>query len=201
MSAASPTAVSAEASRRDDIVDVASRLFALRGYHGVGVRAIAAQVGVQPASIYHYFQSKADILDAIIADVTERFISSHVYLLDPSSVSAESMQQLVFEHIVYFWHHRVAESVGLREMGELPPERAEQVRRIRRSYQDAWSHAIESATRRGILGAQDPRIAALALLSMINGVNAWYRESGPLGIEQVAEIYADLAVGQLLRAL
>ncbi len=200
MSAAPPTAASAEANRRDDIVDVASRLFALRGYHGVGVRAIAAEVGVQPASIYHYFQSKADILDAIIADVTERFILSHTHLLDPSSVTAESMHQLVVEHIVYFWHHRVAVSVGLREMGELTPERAEEVRRIRRSYQETWIHAIDSASRRGILDAKDPRIAALALLSMINGINTWYRENGPLEIEQVAEIYADLAIGRLLRA-
>jgi hypothetical protein len=124
-----------------------------------------------------------------------------LYLLDPESISKESMHTLIVEHIVYFWHHRVAESVGLREMGELTPERSEQVRRIRRAYQDAWILAIVSASRKGILDAQDCPLAALALLSMINGVNVWYREDGALGIEQVAEIYANLALRQLLGAL
>lgn len=186
------------AGRREEIVEIASRLFAQRSYRGVGVRAVAAAVGVQPASIYHHFRSKADILDAIIADVTERFISAHVHLLDPDIVTASSMRQLTREHVVYFWQHRYAESVGLRELKELSAERAEQVRRTRRSYQDAWICAIETGISDGWLSVQDPRIAALAVLSMINGVNAWYRESGPLRIEEVARIHAELVVAGVL---
>jgi AcrR family transcriptional regulator len=186
------------AGRREEIVEIASRLFAERSYRGVGIRAIAAQVGVQPASIYHHFGSKADILDAIIADVTERFISAHLWLLDSDLVTPSSMRQLIEEHVVYFWHHRYAETVGLRELKELSASRAEQVRRSRRSYQDAWIRAIETGISGGWLSVQNPRMAALGLLSMINGVNAWYREDGPLSIAEVAEMHAEMAVTGLL---
>jgi AcrR family transcriptional regulator len=198
MTGPEPPRAAEPAGRREEIVEIASRLFAQRSYRGVGVRAVAAAVGVQPASIYHHFRSKADILDAIIADVTERFISAHLQLLDAKFVTASSMRQLITKHVVYFWQHRFAESVGLRELKELSPERAEQVRRTRRSYQDAWIRAIETGIADGWLSAQDPRIAALAVLSMINGVNAWYREDGPLRIEEVAQMHADMAVAGLL---
>ncbi len=193
-----PAGASEAGGRREEIVEIASRLFAERSYRGVGMRAIASAVGVQPASIYHHFSSKADILDAIIADVTERFIAAHLYLLDPKFVTASSMRQLVTEHVVYFWQHRIAEAVGLRELKELSVARAEHVRRSRRSYQDAWICAIQVGVSGGWLPAQNPRIAALALLSMINGVNAWYREAGPLSIAEVAEMHAEMAVTGVL---
>lgn len=40
----------------------------------------------------------------------------------------------------------------------------------------------------------------MAMLDMINGIDTWFNEDGPLDIEQVAESYADLLPKQLLGA-
>lgn len=52
--------------RRQEILDAALDLFAQRGFHGSSVRQIARAVGVNEATLYHYYPSKAAILDAII---------------------------------------------------------------------------------------------------------------------------------------
>lgn len=57
-------------SRRDEIIDASLRLFLRDGYAGTGIRAIAGDVGISEATIYHHFRSKEDIFQAIIDRVT-----------------------------------------------------------------------------------------------------------------------------------
>lgn len=52
-------------TRRDEILDAASRLFAEREYADVGVDEIGAAVGISGPSVYNHFSSKAAILVGI----------------------------------------------------------------------------------------------------------------------------------------
>jgi AcrR family transcriptional regulator len=47
-----------EAGTRDRIADAARRLFAERGFDRTSIRAIAAEAGVDPALVHHYFGTK-----------------------------------------------------------------------------------------------------------------------------------------------
>jgi AcrR family transcriptional regulator len=62
----------ARAARHDrtaaEIVDAAWRLAAVRGLAGFTLRDVAAEVGMQPPSLYSYFDSKAAIYDAMFIE-------------------------------------------------------------------------------------------------------------------------------------
>jgi AcrR family transcriptional regulator len=64
-------------NRRDLILDTAQLLFARDGYGSTGIRAIAAEVGISEATIYHYFRSKDDILDGIINRTAESQLQAY----------------------------------------------------------------------------------------------------------------------------
>lgn len=50
---------------REAILVAASRLFAAKGYHATTTRDIAAEVGVKQPALFHYFNSKAAIMEAL----------------------------------------------------------------------------------------------------------------------------------------
>lgn len=51
---------------RREILEAALGLFAHNGFHGTGMREIARSVGINEASLYHYFPSKEQLLDAVL---------------------------------------------------------------------------------------------------------------------------------------
>ena len=58
---------------KEDILQASLRLFARAGFEATGMRAIAATVGIQPASVYKHFTGKQAILDAIVERMDERY--------------------------------------------------------------------------------------------------------------------------------
>lgn len=60
-----------DSGTRDAILDAALALFAECGYDGASVRAIAADAGVDPALIRHFFGDKETLFASTITDRTE----------------------------------------------------------------------------------------------------------------------------------
>jgi len=61
---------------RTRILDAAERLFAERGFRGTSVRAITDLAGANLAAVGYHFDSKAELLPAIIRRVTEPIIAA-----------------------------------------------------------------------------------------------------------------------------
>ncbi|OIJ21525.1 TetR family transcriptional regulator [Anaerobacillus alkalidiazotrophicus] len=60
--------------RRNEIIDAAEVLFLTKGYSGTTVNDILQKVGIAKGTFYYYFQSKEEVMDAIVL----RFIDSGV---------------------------------------------------------------------------------------------------------------------------
>lgn len=58
--------------RREQILDAALRIFAEKGFAGASIRDIAKEVGVTEGLIYHYFESKDQLLNACWKERTWR---------------------------------------------------------------------------------------------------------------------------------
>ncbi len=69
------------ATTRQRLIDAALNLFDQRGYAGASVSAILREAGVQSGSLYHFFDSKQDLLVAVL----ERYI--------------ETLEPILFDHI------------------------------------------------------------------------------------------------------
>lgn len=66
-----------EQSSRDKILDAAERLFAQRGYSGVGLSEVAEAAGLGKSSLFHHFETKARLYAAVAARIL-RSIEEHL---------------------------------------------------------------------------------------------------------------------------
>lgn len=61
-----------EGDKQRQILDAALRLFAERGYHGTAVPLVAEAAGVGTGTIYHYFENKEQLVNAVFRDAKTR---------------------------------------------------------------------------------------------------------------------------------
>ena len=59
-------------ARRSEIVAIAAELFAAKGYASTTVREIADAAGILSGSLYHHFDSKESMIEALLRDFLER---------------------------------------------------------------------------------------------------------------------------------
>ena len=84
--------------RKTLIISAAMGLFKTKTFHEIGMRDIASEAGVSPASIYRYFPSRDDLfVEALIRD-----INNIEKLLNKRVESGSTMEQLTIGVVDYF---------------------------------------------------------------------------------------------------
>jgi TetR/AcrR family transcriptional repressor of nem operon len=109
------------AATRDQILDAASRLIHLQGYHGTSLDDVLRQSGVGKGNFYYYFKSKEDLGYAIIDRVVRLFAER---VLEPvfSDTTADPIAQVHGFLDRVFENQRRRNCVGGCPMGNLASE-------------------------------------------------------------------------------
>lgn len=61
--------------RKNEILDVAGKLFAVKGYDATSTNDILKEIGIARGTLYYHFRSKEDILDAMIERMTVSLVA------------------------------------------------------------------------------------------------------------------------------
>ncbi len=187
-------------SRADEIVDIAARLFYERGYQSVSTRALAQAAGIQGGSLYHHFASKEEILYRIVQFGSGEFFAELLPILDETDRShADRLERFARGYITDAQHRRYAIAVLFRDMAHLSPDHFTELQAVRRRFQQAVQRFLAAGVAAGEFDVPDAKIAGIAVLDLLKGVDAWIREPGRLGRRQVADTYAVLIL-QLMGA-
>ena len=191
--AEAPVADSTEAR----IMRAALRLFGAKGYGAVGIREIALEAGVSTAALYHYMRTKEDLLVALMTDRLRHVIEAATRARDEFADPARRLVAMVRVHIVT--HARFPDCVVDEEIRSLGPANRVEIIAMRDRYEELWAEVLEGGAGQGVFDLPEPRLAKLALLEMCNGVVHWYSPRGDIGLDRIADTFADLALA-LVRA-
>ena len=171
--------------------EAALRLFATHGYAAVSMRQIAGEVGVQAGALYNYTPDKQSLLFDLMKGHMDDLLAARAAEPGPDDPLA-ALEGFTRFHI-RFHHDRPDEVfISYMELRNLSPENFKEIEGLRRSYEDQ----LEAILRRGVaIGAFDvaePKIAAMAVIAMLNGVNTWFREGGRLSLPQIEQLHWDM---------
>ena len=85
--------------RREQIYDVASRLFSERGYHATSMRDLAGELGMQGGSLYAHISGKEDLLIEIVRGASQQFDDSLFTLRELDLPADQKLREAMFRHI------------------------------------------------------------------------------------------------------
>lgn len=104
-----------EPSRRDAILDVASRLFAEKGYNNTTTAEIAQEAGVAEGTLYHHFGSKDGIFLTIFDEMVEEYMVGAERLAGEGTNGAGALSSLIRFHFEYLEQNKNRFLVILRD--------------------------------------------------------------------------------------
>lgn len=81
--------------RKGEILDAAESLFARKGYVKTTINDILNMLGIAKGTFYHYFASKEELMEAIVARAIDSGIAAVKSVADDESLSAEEKLRLI----------------------------------------------------------------------------------------------------------
>src|SRR5689334_20753267 len=85
----------AAATRRDELLDIAARLFAEKGFKNTTVRDIADAAGILSGSLYHHFDSKEAMVDEILRSFQDELFGKYDAILASGDDARTQLEQAV----------------------------------------------------------------------------------------------------------
>lgn len=174
----------------------AERLFARHGYAAVSMRQIAAEVGIGAGALYHYTPDKqallADLMRGHMRDVLDGWAEA-----DPGGDALARLDAFARFHIRFHLDRPDAVFIAYMELRSLDPANFAEVEALRREYEAVPQDILRDGAAAGVMAVPDVKLAGMALIAMLTGVNTWFREGGRLDRRAVEAIYADMARGMV----
>lgn len=183
--------------RRAAIVDAAAALYARSGFANASVSDVAKRCKISKGAIYHYFESKEDILyEAMIA---------HIKALEAAAVEAaagagrpeQKLRDLAQRFMALYAGAADRHKVLLNELDRLPRAQRAEIVAIQRKLIGIVRDmivAIEPA-----LGRKSARAFAVTMLlfGSINWTHTWFDPKGPISAAALADAAVDMVLGGL----
>jgi len=170
------------------IREAALRLIARHGFAAVSMRQIAAEVGVQAGALYLYTPDKQTLLFDLMRTHMEELLAA--YAAEPMQPDPlAQLEAFCRFHIRFHLDRPEAVFIAYMELRNLDPENFKIIEGLRAQYEDALEAILVAGARQGLFTLPDTKLAAMAVIAMLTGVNTWYREGGRLSRDRVERIY------------
>ncbi len=168
---------------REKILEVSEALFSRRGFAGVGMREVADEVGLSKSTLFHHFDSKAQLYGNVMMRVLER-IHSHVQIpLNSGDDPAEKLEAWLNALIDALADHSTSARLLLRGLFEeeaFPDPDGEESREVERALEgliEPFHRLLRAGIERGVFR---PVSVADATQTLI-GATVYHFASGEFG--------------------
>jgi AcrR family transcriptional regulator len=175
---------------RSRVFEVAAEVFHRKGYDNTSMSDVATAAGLTKAGLYHHVSSKESLLFTVLdsgLDLTES------YVMEPLKAIADPLERLkamIELHLRLVLEERNLEVTGLlHECKTLAPADRARINRRKKEYVNMSTAVIAEVIQKYKIRNIEPKLAAFALLGMLNWTYQWYKPSGSSSREQVVETF------------
>ena len=181
-----------DASIKDQILEKAIDLFYQKGYAGASVREIVRAVKVSNSVLYHYFKDKNELLYIIIERTGRHLIESLRKIEEECEDPIEALSQMILTQVSIIREKTKETKIFLEEQYQLKDSYRKKILEQHREIYSIYKRQLERLESQGKLRDVNKTTANFAVHAMMNWFYRWYKESGPLSMEDVARQIIDI---------
>jgi len=164
----------AHALRRDTFVDAAQRLIQTKGYEQISLQDVLDELDASRGAFYHYFDSKAALLEAVVARMVDAVTETLAPVVDDPSLPALAKLEALFTGIAHWKAERTELLVAimrvwLSDENAIVRERFRRVTAVRLT--PLLARIVRQGKAEGVFTPSSAEHAAGALLSLVLAAN------------------------------
>jgi AcrR family transcriptional regulator len=162
----------AHAVRREAFLDAGQRLIASKGYAQLSIQDVLDELGASKGAFYHYFDSKAALLDGVVARMVEAAMASLAPAVADPDRSAPEKVDAIFSGLASF-----------------KGERKDLILALARVWLSDDNAIVREHVRRGVIAAMTPLVTTIIRQGVAEGS---FTAASP---DHAARVFVSLALG------
>lgn len=175
---------------RQRVLEQAAWLFQRQGYRETTLRDIAAASGMKAGSIYYHFDSKEQLLAAVLETGIERITAEFVetaHTMPPGTPAQERLHRHVLAHLEALFEHGPFTTSHVTVFKSAPDAVKALGVPSRDAYELLWADLLGGFAVDGLLRPDvDLALQRILLLSAANATLDWFDRTGPRSVEDLA---------------
>lgn len=184
------------ASKRDQLVQKALRIFYMNGFHATGMAKLAAETGVSKVSIYKHFRSKEELIQATLRFRDEQFRNWLMRRIEELAAAPRDRLLSMFDALGEWFQSKdyqgcmfIKASSEYQDPGHPIHSTSAQHKRLLLAY-------VKEQAKKA--GAARPDLLARQLLLLKDGAIVTAHLQGPSGVADDARAAAEILIGNSL---
>jgi len=174
-------------NRKEQIVEIATRLFHEKGYNATSMRHLAEQMGMEAASLYNHITGKDELLQQICFGMATHY-NAHLEQVENEAISPVArIEKMVRFHIGEMMTQFEAVYVTNRDWKHLKEPLLGNFLQQRKTYEKRFAVLVQQAIHAGEIKPVHPHAAVLTILSAVRGIEFWHRNPRNISAEQIEE--------------
>jgi TetR/AcrR family transcriptional regulator, cholesterol catabolism regulator len=185
--------------RREEVVDIAARVFAERGYHATSIDDLSEATGLQRGGLYHYIGGKQELLIRIHERFIEPLLENAREIArrkESPEVELRLLAQALIQDIA---DYRDQVTVFLHEW-RIIEDAAEwkDIRKARKEFEGIIASCLRRGAEEGVFRQVDERTTMRGFLGMLNYTYQWLNPRGRITPAAVADSFVDIFLRGIL---
>ena len=180
-----------DSERRSELLALAARMFAERGFRATTVRDIADAAGILSGSLYHHFDSKESMVDEILTSFQEELFARYEEIVAAGRGPRETLEAVVIASFESIDRNHAEVAIYQNEAKYLSQfERFAYLNERNRQLRKLWAGILQDGVRAGVFRADlDVELVYRFIRDTVWVAVHWYRPGGELSAEQIARQY------------
>lgn len=186
------------AHRKEQIIKIATQLFATKGYHAVTLDEIAKRLKIRKASLYYYIKSKR----ALFEEISDTLVINSVMNIDEIYKSnlnpLDKLRKFIINQITINTNSTDLTAIFFDEASSIDKKFYSRYKQFKKKGEMDLQLILTEGVEKGYFNIGDIKMAAFLILSACNWVYKWYKPNGRLTPQEIASQYIKILEGGIV---